>query len=264
MIPLRQLAALGPLLLVVGLVPGQGPAPKAVPTLTLLLDTFRLVEGPAERVGDVYRIRAGGQVREIPAGQVLYAGESRADVQKFLAAHAAKRTPVARPATDGSPLNSAAFPLFAAKVQPILMNVCARCHCDPASAGGLVLERVPLGYADPDATRRNARAVTPFIRPDDPGSSPLLAKAIAAHGDLRDPPLPSPAHPAFHNLALWVHLAVAPDSRAAPAVIPPPGAKPATTGGARPMTVAPAPIRQAVGDDPFSPDAFNRLVGGTR
>ena len=74
MIPSRFFVPLVPLFAVIGLAPGQGPAQKPVPTLVLLLDTFRLLEGPTERVGDVYRVRVldwfifGDEDHNIPVG----------------------------------------------------------------------------------------------------------------------------------------------------------------------------------------------------
>lgn len=244
--------------------PEPPPPPKPIPTLVLLLDTFRIVEAPCERVGEVYRVQVRDGTQDIPASQVLYAGESRADVQKFLASQSGRSKP--SPRMNGpDALNSAAYPLFAAKVQPILTNLCARCHCAPASVGAFVLERVPHGYADPEATRRNARAAARVVDTKEPAASKLLTMAVTAHGDLRDPPVPSRGHPAFRNLEIWVHWAAAPEGSTVPLVIPAQGGKSEITRTAMLGEVKPeTPPRPTAPDDPFSPDVFNRLRARTQ
>jgi hypothetical protein len=224
----------------------QPPAKPPAPTQVFLLDNYRILEAPGERVGDVYRLRVGNEVRDVPAKQVLFVGESRDAVQKFLLAQAAKPRPdVATPLG----LSRDATALFAAKVQPILMNACARCHCEPSTAGRFSLERVRLGYADSEPTLRNARATEGM------GGS-LLAKAVSPHGGDRSPPPPSRDHPAYRNLDLFVQ-AVGPVSAS-----PVPATNPSreTLGGSGPAMGSPPPAK----DDPFDPDVFNSRFRAAR
>ena len=164
--------------------------------------------------------------------------------------------------------NGESYKMFPAKVQPVLTNLCANCHARADHASGFKLVRVPDGFANPRETGRHVRA-----------------KAVSAHGGMKDPPLFARTHPAFKNLELWVHWASLPEGSPAPATIPaakpassstpaitvaqtPPLAMPAERPAAdepaklpavRATPVEPAkPIANA--DDPFDPAAFNRVA----
>lgn len=181
--------------------------------------------------------------------------------------------------------NGESYKMFPAKVQPVLTNLCANCHARADHASGFKLVRVPDGFADPRETGRNVRAAAKYLARENPAASPLLAKAVSAHGGMKDPPLFARTHPAFKNLELWVHWASLPEGSPAPATIPaakpassstpaitvaqtPPLAMPAERPAAdepaklpavRATPVEPAkPIANA--DDPFDPAAFNRVA----
>jgi hypothetical protein len=142
------------------------------------------------------------------------------------------------------------------------MNVCAKCHAQPGHAGAFKLERVPEGYANAAGTAANLAATAGQLGRDDPATSPLLAKAVTAHGGAKLPPLAARTHPAFRNLEQWVYAAVGPPrptlpaaAVAEPARLPPVKAEPVTP------TAAPAPKANppaANPDDPFDPAGFNR------
>jgi hypothetical protein len=224
--------------LAAGPAPDQPPKPAdAGKPMVLLLDNFQVVEGTVERVGDAYRLRRGKDVRDYPAKQVLFAGESREEVYRQMMARGAK------PPAD---LHPAAVQAFAAKVQPVLMNLCAKCHAKPDHPGEFKLARVPDGYADPEASGRNAREAARFVTRGDPSASPLLAKAVTAHGGQREPALPNRMHPACNNLEQWARGAAGPEASPAPA-------KPAA-----PANPPPAPSPTPA--DPYDTAVFNRAM----
>lgn len=104
------------------------------------------------------------------------------------------------PASDIRPEAARTFP---AKAQPILMNACARCHCQPELAGKFLLSRATPGYTNPKLTQRNLLVAAAFIDPADPERSPLLTYAVTPHGGLNVSPIQGRGHPAFKNLRAW-------------------------------------------------------------
>jgi hypothetical protein len=235
------------------------PGEPADTQVVLLLDDYSVIEARPTRDG--YLVRRGKTDEAIPANRVLFVGDSRPAVGKYLQAKAAEGK-VAPPVVGGS--NPAAFPFFAARVQPVLMNLCGRCHARPDHPGGFRLSRTPDGYANPEETQRNARSAAPFLDRGDAGGSQLLRYALAAHGGQKVPAFADRSHPAFNSLEVWVHWAAGPDGSPMPAVIPPPGARTPT-----PVTPArmPAPSKPAAfptpappPGDPFDPAVFNRAM----
>lgn len=236
----------------------QPPAPKSKPApggkpMVLLLDNFQVVTGTVERVGDAYRLRRGHEVTDYRAEQVLFAGESREEVYRLMMARGPK--PPAHPPAAAD-YNSAAFRAFPAKVQPVLMNLCADCHAKPDHPSDFKLARASAGYAHPEASNRNAREVARFVTRDDPSASPLLTKAITPHGGQRTPALSNPSHPAYRNLELWAYWAAGPEGSPAPTAVP--AKKPARAvveQPPKPGTPTPAPAAKS--DDPYDPAVFN-------
>jgi hypothetical protein len=239
----------------------QTPAPKSKPAgggkpMVLLLDNFQVVAGAVERVGDAYRLRRGKEVTDYQAKQVLFAGESREEVYRLMMARGLK-PPAPPPAA--ADYNSAAFRAFPAKVQPVLMNLCADCHAKPDHPSGFKLSRVPAGYAHPEASNRNAKEAARFVTRDDPSASPLLMKAVTAHGGQRAPALPNQSHPAYRNLELWAHWVTGPEGSPVQTAVP--TKRPTRTVVEQPprKTVGPAPA-PATPDDPYDPSVFNKAA----
>jgi hypothetical protein len=177
----------------------------------------------------------------------------------------------AQPTPSEPKFNTVSAKAFAAKVQPILANRCADCHARKDHTSGFVLKRIDPGLNDPQGAEQNLRAAAKWITPAAPHDSPLLAKAIAAHGKATDPPLPGAGHVAYQVLELWVHWACAAEGSPAPAVVPPrpTAAVVITKPPAEPPTPAVVPAGgfatksvqgTANPDDPFDPAAFNRTV----
>jgi hypothetical protein len=101
---------------------------------------------------------------------------------------------------------------FATRVQPILANLCTDCHARSDYSGTFKLTRVSGFEAGPQTTQANLRATAGQLLKSDPINSPLLTKAIAAHGGLKQPPFVSRQMAGFRSLENWVVLAVGPVS----------------------------------------------------
>ena len=221
--------------------------------------TFAKAERLVERLKSMAKFNANG-----PAKNVVLA---KAEV-------AAKEAVADVPAVD---YNSESFPLFATKVHAVLMNACVRCH---AGADTKTFRLTAVGGRA--SISKNMMAALAQINPADPARSPLLMKAVAAHGSADEAPLKTRAHPAFRTLETWVRFARAPEGTAEPegppdlepaeprklpdlaaeklgpvvpatAKVPPPGA---TVFGQDSKTVPPKPVKTAPAD-PFDPAIFN-------
>jgi hypothetical protein len=137
-------------------------------------------------------------------------------------------------------LNAEALGLFATKVQPILMNACANCHA--AGRGGAF--KLMRTSASSTAIRRplqqNLAAVLGQINLQQPQISPLLTKAITAHGDVSQAPLAGRQIAAYHALEEWVNTTLAhnPHLREHTALVP--------TSGGNPPALSPRPARKPV------------------
>lgn len=171
-------------------------------------------------------------------------------------------------------IHPAAARTFPAKVQPVLMNLCANCHCRPDHASGFKLSRVSDGYGDAQATNRNLRAAAAFVRPDNPALSPLLVKASSPHGGSKDPPILGRGLPAFKNLEAWARFARLGDATAVKQAatltpLPQPAAQPTASEPAKLPAQTPSepaaakpPAAKPNPDDPFDPAAFNHAARG--
>ncbi len=178
---------------------------------------------------------------------------------------------------------------FAAKIHPILMNLCAGCHGRP-DAGAFQLKRLEPGYANAQGIERNLAASAKQLDRANPGASPLLVMAVTPHGKGQEAPMFSKAHPAYKSLELWVHWAAAREGSPVPTAIAPTVAKaPAPipvaanpiqlTGATKPVEPAKVPAAPVESfavqpktadpgrinpDDPFDPGAFNRAAHPTK
>jgi hypothetical protein len=150
---------------------------------------------------------------------------------------------------DGPPaFNSEAAKVFAARIQPVLANTCGGCHARKDHDGKFKLRYTSGDYVDHEATTANLHAAVRMISHATPGESPLLVKALAAHGGAQDPPLRSRTITAYRNLEVWVYWAASGEGAAVPdvpAVAPTP-----------PVVAAPAPAM------PANPPSVTRLTGG--
>ena len=103
-----------------------------------------------------------------------------------------------------------------------------------------------------------------FVSRDDPSASPLLVKAVTAHGGQRAPAFYNQSHPAYRNLELWAHWAAGPEGSPMPEAVPVRKPTRARVGTSRqPPTTADgrtASARRAKSDDPYDPSVFNRAM----
>lgn len=264
----------GFMVLVCGVVAAQNPPdPKkseAVP-LVLLLKSFQIVEGVFERDAEGHYVqRIGRESRRFTEADVLVVGSSRDEVRRYLLTQAQVPSQTV-PRVQG--FNSQATRTFAGKLQPLLMNACVNCHGKPDHASRFKLARVPEGYADPAATRRNLEVTLKFVTADDPSNSALVLKAIQPHGGQRQPAFRDRQILAVQNLEKWLHWACLPEGADMPEMVPSVSAKPSLANepprlgrdsSPTPPTAGKVPTSTAVlirsSADPFDPAIFNQFI----
>src|SRR5262249_39561588 len=126
--------------------------------------------------------------------------------------------PIPPPKVD---LTADSLNLFAARVQPILMNACASCHAT-GRGGAFQLTRVyNSGLTRRQTMEHNVAAAVAQIEPRDPPVSRLLTKAVTIHGPgMTQAPLKNRQAAAYRSLEKWVTLTLAnnPQLRAQPVV----------------------------------------------
>jgi hypothetical protein len=163
--------------------------------------------------------------------------------------------------------NSDSFPLFASRVNAILLNTCANCHArDDVKAFHLTRVGGRGGVS------RNLMAALPHVNPTDPAASPILVKAVTPHGGATEAPFKNKAHPAYQALESWARVARSADGtppepafpardpaepRKLPDLPPPPPTGDAF--GQDSKSVPPKPTRTEA-SDPFDPAIFNGEV----
>ncbi|HEY2911630.1 MAG TPA: hypothetical protein VGI99_15365, partial [Gemmataceae bacterium] len=122
-------------------------------------------------------------------------------------------------------VSAEAIKAFTAHVQPVLVNLCADCHGKPNYAGAF---KMACGgpVSDPSSTRFNLKAALKQVDKNEPAASPLLVKAVAAHGGMKQAALANGAAPAFRSLEAWV-FAASKSGQKPPVVpvLPPPDVK---------------------------------------
>jgi hypothetical protein len=193
-------------------------------------------------------------------------------------------TPAPRPAEPEGPppnidLTAECLGTFVTRVQPVLMNTCARCHT-LEHQGAFRLNHSYDGLADRKGLQQNLAAVLAQVNFAQPQLSPLLTKAVSDHARTGQAPLRGRQVAAYHLLEDWVRLTQEnnPQLReaTAPAAVPPPGpraetafgqdtaAAPAAAPPPAPAAAAKAPASAApkppAAPDPYDPEDFNRLA----
>ena len=157
-------------------------------------------------------------VRALESAARIPAAAPEPKVVPAAAVAPAKDTVTEVPAID---YNSESYPLFASKVNAILMNACAACHArDDVKA--FHLNRLG-GRA---GTTKNLMSALAQVNSAEPATSLLLVKAVTAHGSATEAPLKSRSHPAYQTLEIWARSARAPEGTAVPEA-PLPIARPA-------------------------------------
>jgi hypothetical protein len=120
--------------------------------------------------------------------------------------------PATQAADDRLPpveVTSESLGVFATRVQPILMNTCARCHA--TGRGGKF--HLTQAYQDSISNRRtlerNLSAVLAEINLQQPEASRLLSKALSDHAHTGQAPLRDRQSAPYRTLESWVKLTVA-------------------------------------------------------
>ena len=176
---------------------------------------------------------------------------------------ATKDTVTDVPAID---YNSESFPLFASRVNAVLMNACATCHArDDAKAFRLTR----LGGRS--GATKNLMSALAQVNPTDPTASPILVKAVIAHGSATEAPFKTRTHPAYQTLESWARFARALEGTTEPDLVEPRKLpdlstdKPKTlkpmgdSFGQDSKSIPPKPAKSQA-DDEFDPAIFNGQV----
>jgi len=183
--------------------------------------------------------------------------------------------PVAPKVVDvESDVPAEAVAAFGPRVQPVLANLCADCHAKPAYSGSFKLACGTGADHDAGIIRQNLKATIGQIKKTDPSASPLLEKALAAHGGMKQAAFANRMAPAFRVLEAWVILAAGPTGAPpAPVLPPPPETKPAPEAPKPVLPPVPPPPAVKFGEeakpapkpepngesmDEFDPTLFNR------
>jgi len=212
----------------------------------------------------------------------------------------ARPKPVAVKETETEPatpveLTTDSLGLFATRVQPILMNTCARCHATGHGGKFRLTQAYEGELVNRRTLERNLASVLTEINLSQPEASRLLTKAVSDHAHTGQPPLKDRKSAPYRSLENWVKLTVANnphlrDSLPSTAVKPAPPhpsmpevrpttaeaktqwgaeARPAVTPGSPSPSSAPVPVSNPatappppsppVGPaDPYDPELFNR------
>jgi hypothetical protein len=182
--------------------------------------------------------------------------------------------PAKDPVTDVPVIeyNSESFPLFASRVNAILLNACANCHAKPdVKAFRLTRTGGRSGMS------KNLMSALAQVNPADPAASPILTKSVTPHGTATEAPFKTRGHPAYQTLEVWARFARAPEGTPPPddplplprppepRKLPdlgdtkaetkgPPGA--GEVFGQESKSASPNPVKSPA-DDPFDPAIFN-------
>ena len=106
-----------------------------------------------------------------------------------------------RPKTEGAlvtveeptaDVTAEAATTFVSRAQPVLANQCMECHAREDHASAFKLKRVTGFEVGPHSTHANLRSVAAQLKKDDPANSPLLVKALTAHGGMKQPRVRQP------------------------------------------------------------------------
>jgi hypothetical protein len=114
--------------------------------------------------------------------------------------------PVALPPIE---VTTESLGLFATRVQPILMNTCARCHATGRGGKFHLTQIFEDTLNNRRALERNLAAVLAEVNVNQPEASPLLIKAVSDHAHIGQAPLRDRQAAPYRTLENWVKLTVA-------------------------------------------------------
>jgi hypothetical protein len=99
--------------------------------------------------------------------------------------------------------------LFATRVQPILMNTCARCHATGRGGHFHLTQVYEDNISNRQTLERNLAAVLAEVNVNQPEASRLLIKAVSDHAHTGQAPLRDRQAAPYRMLENWVKLTVA-------------------------------------------------------
>jgi hypothetical protein len=147
---------------------------------------------------------------------------------------------------------------FATRVQPILMNTCVKCHSAGRGGHFNLTRAYEAGPVNRRATQQNLAAVLVQVDLEEPALSPLLIKAVSAHGNNVQAPIHGQDAPPYRLLREWIdmtkttnpHLWKESSSKKRASAVAPVGPRidlPAQEGKAGPAPKAPSPAPPQTG-----------------
>lgn len=150
---------------------------------------------------------------------------------------------------------------FTTRVQPLLTNRCngAACHGGGSSTAFQLADDLLGGRPTAAETRLNLESTLPWIDPEHPLASPLLVRALEAHGGAPGPPLEARDRAAVENLRRWISSLASHSGR--PVAGDAEGSQLAAQDQlSSPVSAVDAglPVRLPGVEDPFDPELFNR------
>jgi hypothetical protein len=172
-----------------------------------------LIEEALAEAQSAARMRSGFTAAEQMVRSLQSMAQLKAAMPDPAVVPAHSETPAKDTVTDVPAIdyNSESFPLFASKVNAVLMNSCATCHAREDTKA-FRLNR--LGGRT--GATKNLMAALAQVTPANPAASPILVKAVTAHGSAAEAPFKTRSHPAYQTLETWVRIARAPEGTPVP------------------------------------------------
>jgi hypothetical protein len=142
---------------------------------------------------------------------LLYWQQAPAKTTASAPAPGAGAQKTALPPADSPPIEVTTESLgtFATRVQPILMNACARCHATGHGGNFHLTQVFEAGISNRRTLERNLAAVLAEVDVNQPETSRLLIKAVSDHAHTGQAPLRDRQCPPYRTLESWVKLTVA-------------------------------------------------------
>jgi hypothetical protein len=239
------------------------PAAKAIRLCASLEEAYSFLQKRANLSDADERLRLSDWCRqhnltsqalaEAEAAIALRPGDAHAkrlaqflrDMKSRPAAVAAAAPPTKLPPID---VTAESLNVFAARVQPILMNACANCHTAGRGGNFQLIRTYHSGLGDRRSLEQNLAAVLLHVNTGQPTLSRVLTKSVSLHGlGMTAAPLKGRQAPAYLTLEHWVMdtLANNPQLRANAAAVAPP----ATATAAVSVEAPPGHERVTWGDD---------------
>jgi hypothetical protein len=122
-----------------------------------------------------------------------------------------KKATTPHPAAEPPPIEvtTESLGLFVTRIQPILMNTCARCHATGHGGNFHLTQVFEDSLGNRKTLERNLAAVLAQINVSQPDASRLLIKAVSDHAHTGQAPIRDRQAAPYRTLENWVKLTVA-------------------------------------------------------